>query len=499
MKINIIIIFLVFSTVKLMAQLPCGVVQYDDVLIKSRMLRNRSDINLPNIRNTVYIPTTIHLIGNSNGSGTISESIAVGMLCKLNEDFADQNIFFYLNGNVRYIYDDYIHSDSYDWGVMNAMESQKVPNSLNIFVNGNVSESVAGYYSPSYDFLWMGNSYANKTSTTITHEAGHFFSLPHTFFGWEGSNALSLYGSSPVSPTINGFPVELFARTNCLTAGDGFCDTDADYLSFRFNCPYNTGLKDPDGDPIDPDPSFYMSYSSDNCMNRFSQEQKNAILADITSRNWLNFSGPPNTNVIDASFVTALEPIDASQITPSAFVRFEWDTTGVGSATHWVFTLERTVLGNSVQTVHNSTIGGNQNFINIPATKFLSNRDYRWSVMPYSSGYTCADPSSFFTFRTGLVSSLKEDETFYINVEVLPNPIKNKIAQLRISSDYNSEVLLRIYSVEGKLCLKDNTIQLESGVVNYQIDLNDLATGIYILQIISDDGIKTEKFVLEGD
>ena len=71
--------------------------------------------------------------------------------------------------------------------------------------------------------------------------------------------------------------VERVDGVNCDIAGDGFCDTPADYLNYRWNC-NNQGLSnvtqtDPLGEKLKSDGSLIMSYSSDVCSYRFSEEQ----------------------------------------------------------------------------------------------------------------------------------------------------------------------------------------------------------------------------------
>lgn len=495
MKNQLLLLSLLLTFNLLSAQHHCGVRHGDDTAIKARMMRNRSAVNAPEFRNTVYVPVTINLIGSSGGGGAHKPEEAIKMLCRLNEDFADQNIYFFLNGNVRFLYDDYLHSDSYDWGVMNAMGNAKVPNTLNIFVNSNVSQPVAGYYSPSEDFVWMGTSYANGSSTTITHEVGHFLTLPHTFYGWEGINAPSLYSMSPAPADINGYPVENFARDNCAVAGDGFCDTEADYISFRYNCPFVTLVQDPTGTVITPDPSYFMSYSSDNCMSRFSQEQKDAMRADITQRGWLNVPAPTNLATISADSILALFPTNGALVTPLNSVRFEWDTRGATSATKWVFNLERTVLGMPVETVLYTIING-QNFVNVPASEFMSNRDYKWSVVPYSNAYTCAGKSADFTFRTSIVSGIESADSEIFKTEIFPNPTSETV-QLRISAEKLTKAILRINAADGRTVLENNSFEIESGINTYQLDISSFATGFYTVQVLTESGVVTEKLVVE--
>jgi len=125
---NYIIFFILFLKLNLMysQEHKCGVKHYQDTEIKNRMMQNRSDLNLKmqilnRSSSLVHIPVTIHLVGTSAGTGFADVERAMKMICKLNTDFADQNLIFYLNGDVRFIYNDFISSDGYGWPQMSAM------------------------------------------------------------------------------------------------------------------------------------------------------------------------------------------------------------------------------------------------------------------------------------------------------------------------------------------------------------------------------------------
>ena len=500
MKKLLTLILLIISIASTNAQhFGCGVNHQFDSEIKNRMIRNRSLYNTISTqsRSTIYIPVTIHIVGPTNGGPSANPSKTMEMLCRLNEDFANQNIYFFLD-SIRFIANDFIHSDGYGWPQINAMASYKNPNTLNIFVNSIASQPVAGYYTPSQDFIFMLSPYANGSSTTITHEMGHFFTLPHTFYGWEGVNAPSLYSNTPAPVDINGQPVENVTRDNCLIAGDGFCDTDADYISYRFSCPIVSLVQDPNGVTINPDPEFYMSYSSDECMNKFSQEQQNAILADITNRNWLNFPAPSSTAMISSASISPVTPSIGSTISTNtgSTYRFEWDTTGASAATNWTFILERTVLGIPVEVTFQANIFGN-NFADVPLSEFLSNRDYRWSVIPYSVGYTCAGSSSYFNFRTGTISGAETLDNSIFDLKVYPNPATSGSINIELNTDFNDQASLSILSADGRNIYIDSNIQINPGNNNYPLDIKSLNNGFYFIVIKSSKMTKTIKLVVQ--
>src|SRR5690606_23777949 len=110
-------------------------------------------------------------------------------------------------------------------------------------------------------------------STTLGHELGHFFGLPHTFQGWENGNI-------PYDPEL----VTRGPGANCSFTGDYFCDTEADYLSIRWACPYTGNKRDPNGDDYQPDSSLYMSYALAPCRSRFSSQQTGFMQYNLQNR-----------------------------------------------------------------------------------------------------------------------------------------------------------------------------------------------------------------------
>lgn len=115
-----------------------------------------------------------------------------------------------------------------------------------------------------------------SSSIVIPHEMGHYFGLVHTFQSGE---------------FVNG--------SNCLTAGDFICDTNADPYDIASlsdpnstptvdaNCHYIEGKKDINGDFYVPPVSNLMSYYT-NCACRFTHEQYlRMALTYFSCRNFL--------------------------------------------------------------------------------------------------------------------------------------------------------------------------------------------------------------------
>ena len=267
----------------------CGVDLTEGQAIKNRMLDNRRNkVELlerfergRGNDSTVYVPIQFHIVNRSDGTGGESNQDILDNLCRLNQDYLGINVEFYLAGPTRVINQDLLYTNSFDNGMANYfMGLYRVPGVVNIFVGNEIVNSQSGgttlgYYTNGLDIIYAIQASVRGTGTTLTHELGHFFGLPHTFFGWENSQyggvMANTTGRTPTI-TLAGTPVEYIARSggleNCQIAADGFCDTDANYLFGFFGGTYNNGCTyaatamDPRGwlfrpDAINPTPSRF--------------------------------------------------------------------------------------------------------------------------------------------------------------------------------------------------------------------------------------------------
>jgi hypothetical protein len=240
----------------------CGVDLAEGQAIKNRMLdnrRNRVELLERFERgrgndSTTYVPIQFHIVNKSDGTGGESNQDILDNLCRLNADYAGINVEFYLAGPTRVINQNLLYTNSFANGMANYfMGLYRVPGVVNIFVGNQIVNSQSGgttlgYYTSGLDIIYAIQGSVRGTGTTLTHELGHFFGLPHTFFGWEnsqyGSVMANTTGRTPTI-TISGGVVEYIARTggleNCQVAADAFCDTDANYLFGFFGGTYNNG------------------------------------------------------------------------------------------------------------------------------------------------------------------------------------------------------------------------------------------------------------------
>jgi hypothetical protein len=511
MSKNILFLFsaLMWSGLVL-AQSECGTTAADNGLIKAQMLENRARISATDVaqvqsrRAITYVPITVHLVGTSTGQDFPNPQGALFVLCALNRDFAVQDIQFYFNPNqpIRYLANQTVYNDGYSQQSIGIMGSNKAASSMNIYIGNTVSSPVAGYYSRQGDFVFIRKGEANMVSKTLTHEAGHFFTLPHTFYGWENLNYDDTYNAAPSPVLVNGnneveYKTRTGANANCDTEADGFCDTEADYYSFRVSCNHNTVVLDPDGERLTPSNRNYMSYFDDSCMDTFTQEQRDAILRSLMQRNWMNFA-TPNLNIVTSNDVTALLPLDSAvvQYNSAGLVNLQWQA--ASDAVGYIVSLDRILFGQPVGNVFTKVVysaATSTSMSNLPTTS----GEYRWTVVPFGRFSACdALPKSFaFTLLNTPLSLSENITTTAQQIFVSPNPIpRGSTAQINVHSPQACTAQIRLYSIDGRLVWQQNQA-LEAGDNNPLVFSTEMLTaGMYVFSLQTPLGTSQQKLIV---
>jgi hypothetical protein len=205
---------------------------------------------------TIRIPVRQIIVRRTDGSGGVSNSDLQNAMDELNVAYAPANIQFYECSRAYVNNDTYYDFDqSQEAALAGAYEVSNVVNVFHCNSVGNGASSYCGYaYFPGgQDRIFMSNGCINNGSTFI-HEFGHYFSLYHTH---QSGNEL-----------VNG--------SNCTTAGDRICDTEADpNLSGSVNssCVYTGSATDANGDSYTPPTRNIMSYSRKSCRTEFTDGQ----------------------------------------------------------------------------------------------------------------------------------------------------------------------------------------------------------------------------------
>jgi hypothetical protein len=432
--------------------------QIQNVKLFQQKLQNNPQLNLQ--KSTQFVPLKVHIVGNSAGIGYYSITHLMSALCEINQRFAPVGFHFYLAQPVTYINDDALNRADFD-AIYGVAYEAKVPGMVNVYFH-NAGSTWCGVYFGDLDIVLVKNSCQMPMATTLAHELGHFFGLPHTFLGWEG-------GGTP-SPS----DIERLDGSNCRTAGDGFCDTKADYVSQRWACPLPYTLTDPIGQIFKPDSSLYMNYASDNCHSRFSTEQILSMQNDLQSRRISKVSAL--NNLLTAP--QKIAPLNLDSNVSSKNITFKWNAVPNAFAYH----LQIARFGDwnflNVDRLVNDT------FVQLD---LFGNWPFAWRVKAISEGNTCTVFGSIDTFYTNenVTNVYEVSEALITNIS--PNPIR-KGELLSITPIENG--VINIYQPQGKLMYSEAV----NNSLSFQIP--DWEQGVYFLEFVGSNRSFIKRFVI---
>ena len=443
---------------------------------RSNQLNNIKNQN-PNIQTRRSVPIKFHLVADGNGNGYYRTADLYELMCTLNRQFDTTNIRFYMLEPINYIANtNFYNFTNIAFGDA-CMNQYNVANACNVYINENPWGACGyAYYPNSGPFngnagIFLAKSCSDpKSNTTFAHEMGHYLALPHTFDVVSGN-------------------IEFVNRANCSTAGDLFCDTPADFINQRWNCPYNGTQTDPNGQPYSPDPRFFMSYSLDACMNRFSAQQRTAMDFSLTNDRpyLLNPSAP---NIITLPATTNIIPADSS--TNVRQFTFRWRA--IPNATGYIFRAKRSNF-NTYQVLVYVT----DTFYNYVGPVF-SNPNFwqQWSVKPVGLNAFCSSysPSSYFK-SDPTPTTIEEIDFRDREIGVAPSLVSLTMPLVNIffKQNTNSGIELKhldVYDTTGKLIVSQKNISNNI----YGLDVSNLPIGLYFIKVTTPKGTYSSKFVV---
>jgi hypothetical protein len=468
----------------------CGTTHYSPWLTwyhdhKGELAQQRSDDTT-----WLYVPVTIHITGPDNTASFYSETEAFRIICELNEQYAPARMYFYLMPGDAFRYHANTSWYQHNWeGGAEMIETTRIPDRLNCYI----VDDPAGNCGYSWlDAIVMGTGCSGPGNSTWAHEAGHHFSLPHTFFGWEGH---SWDFSQPAPDDWDGYPIEKVDRSNCYDAGDRFCDTEPDYLNYRWGCDNQQRStviqRDPNGVEFKSDATLFMSYALDACASRFSEEQIEAMRTNLFTEH----AGYLQTSdfgglVDDNATLTYIAPIDSS-IEQYNNVTLQWEP--VTNATFYQVQVSTSpyfslLFANTF--VHDAT--------SLTITKNLpNNRTLYWRIIPYSEWDLCKNPNTpaFAVFKTKNLSATNELETV-ADISLTPNPVSGgQPAVLSINSSESLDILLTVYDAAGRLCNQKES-EMYAGENQIKMSTNDMEPGLYFVTIQTKYGFLVKRLVV---
>lgn len=476
----------------------CGM-STEDQRIMSEMLAwtPKGDFSF-NRLDHIYIPVKFHLVANSLGEGRIPYSSVLKTMTKMNKDYAAWNIRFYFYEGFSEINNTAIFESPSGQGVGSQIVAKKDNNALNIFICQNADTGNAGgggttlgYYSPSGDYVIVRKQEIEGATATLSHEVGHFFSLKHTFYGWEGTPwTLEEHGQTVTLTNAPGtnIPVELVNQSNCEEAADGFCDTPPDY-NFGLtsnNCSYTYTVFDRNDDLINPMINNYMGYFIACSKYQFTQEQYDAILINFNSpaRAKLKTSYEPDTTLIPVK-AKVTSPSPASTVPTYNAVSITWDDLPEAEN----FLVELTSNSN-VKTTYFTKDNG------LFVTDLEPNKTYIGLLAPFNEGNTDI-ASTTFVFKTGNDVSAVNEIDFFTDINVYPNPSpKGNSLSLTWNSEKSGNAIFKVRNTVGQETLVKNSI-FSTGINFLNLPAQNLDSGIYFLEIVSENKSLVKKIVIE--
>ncbi len=471
-------------------------------------LRIAENLDIRRSGSTIYVPIKFHSINRLNGEGGVREPDIINQMCILNEAFGRYNIqFFMKDRSINYINNQAAFDNAS--GATAILLGAQDNRALNVYFAQNTTSGggggfTLGYYDPTYDWVVVRNDRVNS-SFVLAHEIGHYFSLHHTFFGWEQEPWDEDIHGNPVTQILSpgGFnQVELVDGSNCTSAADRICDTPPDY-NFGFGwtagggCgPFNIEVFDRNGDLVEPMQNNYMGYFL-NCNDyEFTPTQIDVMIADFMSpaRDHLRDGfGTPDTGVIEnESDITAISPPNGEESDFYDEVTLVWDE--IPNATFYYLEVSEIPFF-GVSLVETVLVEGN--------SYTLSGLDeletYYWRVRPLNDTYYCADRSPTFSFITTDVGvSVDEISESEFSMRLHQNPVPSGTdPSVIINNEYGmQDVRMEVFSVDGKMILSsEKNIPVGS---HQRIHLNTgvLDAGMYYIRMASDKMQRVEPFIV---
>ena len=478
---------------------PCGTPSF-----RSEWLKNyQKNPNAYDKRTGVvmWVPISVTLVGEDDGSGYISERTVHESLCTLNDDFAESEIQFYLASPFRYLNNSTYATHGNVLVGAEMMFANNLPDMINTYIVGNAS-GFCGYNLP-YAGVVMSAGCAQPQDHTWAHEIGHNLSIQHPFLGWEGgigTNGTNPNYSNPAPEMvtydytyfkdtliidtiiIDTIAVEKMDGSNCAFAADGFCDTKPDYLAVRWQCDGdNKSLQeqtDPNGEKFYSDGSWIMSYALDACSSKFSPEQIAAMRANLIDEK-SSYLG--NENVLPPPATDAIEILTPA---PEAEVYYEdvyieWEP--VENAT--AYTMQFALFSSFGGVVFDTIVYNN--YVTIPRLQFSDKKHY-YRLKALNEYNFCSEYLTSSSFQA-VETQTSVNDTKLSEIEVYPTMLsisQNIVLDNKEQHTYE----ITVNDLVGRQLLKDTySSRIE------HINTEGWAEGVYLVSLRKEHSIITHK------
>ena len=508
---NLLFLFLSLISISTFAQVRnCGTVHdaeaYEQVRQRawevSQMVHNAPEQAELRDDDITWVPVKYHLLSRVNTNTYADINDVLGLHCRLNEEYADQEIQFYINDGFNFFQSDAAYDDP---GANTAsLNFQKSATSIDVFIANNATTSnnipgtiTLGYYSPGDDWIVLRKSEANYTSNTYVHEMGHFLSLPHTHNGWDQTSWADWSDANPgqCAPTLSpssGTPVEFQDGSNCETAGDFICDTPPDYSFgiFAGGCTWNEDVCDPQGETVDPMETNYMGYFT--CSTQiFTEGQRVQMITDLNSpaRNYLQFDGGPDRTTAVTDVADLASPADNATVDFFNGVNLDWS--GIPHTTTYLLEIAQNPAFTLLVREYTDWQSGAY------ISDLDANTDYYWRVRGHNEFSSCSDWSESRKFTTGAETTSVSEISEIEGMTVMPNPVSagsNLTVNLQSSSAFKATV--EVVNLNGQVLntMTNQNFSQGSNIVN--VATRNLTSGLYFVRIRTANGVMNRRVIV---
>ena len=122
---------------------------------------------------------------------------------------------------------------------------------------------------------------------------------------------------------------------------------------------------------------------------------------------------------------------------------------------------------------------------------------YYWRVKPFNNLHTCASTTNSSSFRTGTAVNTQDVVSFVNEWSVDPNPASNAgTLNIRIDSETSFEADVNLFSMNGQLAKSIGSRRFDAGNNLFQLSLNDLSSGVYLLSLQTAEGKMNKRIVI---
>lgn len=134
-----------------------------------------------------------------------------------------------------------------------------------------------------------------------------------------------------------------------------------------------------------------------------------------------------------------------------------------------------------------------------PLSGLSASTKYKWKIRTQcvaTAPKVFSSYSPIATFTTAALKTGGDAITAADWLEVFPNPL-NHSATIQLKFEQSSRIELNLLDVHGKVVRKLYEGMADAGTLQIDLQRDQLASGIYLLQLMSDEGIVTRKVVIE--